>query len=271
MAAMNAAETIVIRGVRVRKGPAREACFTVVDEASQLSLTSDPAYDQGKDMTARMRRNRLHGHMHNEMQSIEIAAQCLVDFPDAAWELRMELARQCWDESRHAALLYRRLKELGGRKGEFPVMHFEWNMTCMQDSLPARLAIQNRTIEGGEMDVLKGHSQMWRDAGDEVTADLLEGILSDEVQHVRFANRWLKRLAKEEPGTLLSVLKGLDFMRRVIAAFGPAPGETNFVGTSIAATIHASPTNVDDRRLAEFTEQEIADLLRRDGFGAIVP
>ena len=32
----------------------------------------------------------------------------------------MQLARQCWDETRHVGLLYRRLLELGGQKGEFP-------------------------------------------------------------------------------------------------------------------------------------------------------
>lgn len=271
MPALSAADTTVIRGVTVRKGPAREAAFTVVAENSKLSFNADPSYDNGKDMSPRMRRNRVHTHMHNEMQSIEIAAQCLADFPDAPWELRMELARQCWDESRHAELLYKRLKEMGGHKGEFPVMHFEWNITGMLDSLAARLAIQNRTFEGGEMDVLKLHAQMWRDEGDDVTADLMEGILSDEIQHVRFANVWLKRLARDDPGTLLRVLKGLGFMKQVAAAFAPAPEEVNASGANIAATAHSSPTNIDDRRLAEFSEKEIAELLRQDGFGAIVP
>jgi hypothetical protein len=160
---------------------------------------------------------------------------------------------------------------MGGHKGEFPVMHFEWNITCMQDSLAARLAIQNRTFEGGEMDVLKLHSQMWRNEGDEVTAQLMEGILSDEVQHVRFANVWLKKLAKDHPGTLLEVLKGLGFMKKVSAAFAPAPGESNASGANIEATAHSSPTNVDDRRLAEFSDREIAELLKQDGFGGIVP
>jgi hypothetical protein len=271
MQALSAADTTVIRGVTVRKGPAREACFAVVEDNSKLSFNADPHYEKGKDMSLVMRRNRVHTHMHNEMQSIEIAAQCLVDFPDAPWELRMELARQCWDESRHARVLLLRLKEMGGRKGEFPVMHFEWNITCMQDSLAARLAIQNRTFEGGEMDVLKIHAQLWRDEGDDETAEILESILTDEIHHVRFANVWLKRLAKDDPGVLLKVLKGIGFMKQVSRAFAPAADAVNSSGTKVSDTAHQSPTNVDDRRLAEFSEQEIAELLRQDGFGAIVP
>ena len=60
--------------------------------------------------------------------TLEIAALCLVDFPNAPWELRMELARQCWDEARHVQLYYRRLKELGGWKGMYPIANLDWSM-----------------------------------------------------------------------------------------------------------------------------------------------
>src|SRR5215471_15190739 len=144
------------------------------------------------DMSEASRRQRLHQHMHNEMQSLEIAAQCLADFPETQWELRMELARQCWDETRHTQMLYRRLRELGGRKGEFPVMNYEWGVTQLLNSLPARLAVQNRTFEGGEMDLLRQQHGMWSAAEDPDTASLMDALLADEVEHVRYANRWLK-------------------------------------------------------------------------------
>ena len=51
-------------------------------------------------MSPESQRQRLHKHMHNEMQTLEIVAQELADFPEAPWELRMQLARQCWDESK---------------------------------------------------------------------------------------------------------------------------------------------------------------------------
>ena len=268
MQPLSKTETTVVRGITVRKGPAREACFQVVNENTDLIVKADASLPPGTDLCEVNRRNKLHTHMHNEMQSIEIAAQCLVDFPEAPWELRLELARQCWDESRHARLLYRRLKEIGGRKGEFPVMHFEWSMTCMQDSLAARLAIQNRMIEGGEMDILRQQAQQWREEGDIETAEVVEGILSDEIHHVRFANRWLKKLTAEDPATTLDVVRGVSFMKQVIAAYAPVPGDTNGSGAAVAQTLLVSPTNVEDRRLAEFSDREIADLVKRDGVSA---
>src|SRR5882672_4859758 len=98
---LTADDVKVVRGVTLRRDPARESCFTVVQLHTEL-------HDH-LGMSDVSRRQRLHRHMHNEMQTLEIAAQGLVDFPDAPWELRLQLARQCWDESRHSAILYRRL------------------------------------------------------------------------------------------------------------------------------------------------------------------
>ena len=263
MNALAASDTKVVRGAVLRRDPAREACFKLVHLHEDMQ-------DYG-DMSLVSRRQRLHQHMHNEMQSLEIAAQCLVDFPDSPWELRMELARQCWDETRHTQMLYRRLRELGGRKGEFPVMNYEWGVTCMMDSLVARLALQNRTFEGGEMDLLRELVEMWRNNGDEQTAELLGGILADEIQHVRFANEWLKRLAKEEPRVLMQVARAMAHLRAITAALAPQPGDVNAAGVNLTGYTHLDVfANIEDRRCAVFTEEEIAEILRQEGFAGLV-
>ena len=252
----------VVRGATMRRGPARESCFTVVQLHKEL-------HDY-EDMSDVSRRQRLHRHMHNEMQTLEIAAQGLADFPEVPWELRMQIARQCWDEVRHTQLLYDRLRELGGHKGEFPVMHFEWGVTLLLDSIAARLAVQNRTFEAGEMDLLRQQEQMWSEAGDPKTASLMDTLLADEVQHVRFANRWLKQMSRENPRTLLQVATGVQRLRQVTESLAPEPGERNAVGVDLTAFVHNDVmSNVDDRRLAEFTEEEIVELLRQEGFGPL--
>jgi uncharacterized ferritin-like protein (DUF455 family) len=260
---LSAFETKTVRGVVLRRDPARESCFKVVHLHHHME-------DYG-GMSDVSRRQRLHQHMHNEMQSLEIAAQCIVDFPDVPWDLRLELARQCWDETRHTQMLHQRLLEIGGRKGEFPVMNYEWGVTCMVDSLAGRLALQNRTFEGGEMDLLRELSEMWRSAGDEETAELLAGILVDEIQHVRFANQWLKRLAREDPRTLLKVAQAVQRLRTITVALAPQPGEVNAAGVPLTGYTHVDVfANVEDRRRAEFTEAEIAELLRQEGFSGLV-
>lgn len=252
---MSSYPTKVVRGATVRADPAREPCFKIVHNAADLADYAD--------MSTVARRQRLHKHMHNEMQSIEMSAQSLAEFTDAPWDVRMSMARQCWDESRHTRLLYRRLLEVGGQKGEFPVMNHEWSITCMVGTLWGRIALQNRTFEGGEIDLLRQLVKMWEDAGDHITAELLEGILADELQHVRYANQWLQRMGRENPAVLLQVAAAVNYARHVLTLYEPEPGETNAVGVDLTGFEHVEVlANVEDRRLAGFTEREISEIVR---------
>ena len=256
--------TKTVKGVVLVSDPAREPCFNVVQGDDELQ--------DWPDMSEISRRERLHRHMNNETGAIEIAARCLVDFPDASWDLRMSLARQVADESRHASLLLRRLTELDGVKGEFPVANFEWGVTLMLDNLPGRLAVQNRTFEAGLIDILGTMRNRWREVGDHETAELLEGILADEVTHVRFANRWIKRITEEDPRNLLKVAMAVRYLGQVLERLSPKVGETNALGTTWTEERRLPPAvNVEDRRAAEFTEEEVAEVLRQAGFRSILP
>ena len=255
---------IRVGDLRLRDDPAREACFTVVRRDSEMH-----EYEGTGELA---RREMVHRHMSNEITSLDIAAQCLVEFPDAPWGLRMQLARQCWDESRHVNVLHRRLTEMGGRKGEFPISTFEWNITCALDKLAGRLATQNRTFEAGAMDVVGGLIRGLRGAGDDRTADVLEGILVDEIQHVRFGNRWIKSMAESDPRVLLRVAMAVRFLEHVNATLQTAAGESNSVGTVFEDPTERIPAvNIEDRRLAEFSNDEIHEILRQAGFRSLVP
>lgn len=249
---------------KLRLEPARDDCFEVVRRDADLH-----EYD---DTSEKARQESIHRHMSNEITSLDIAAQCVVDFPDAPWDLRMELARQCWDEARHVAALERRLEEMGAKKGDFPISAYEWSVTMAIDNLPGRLATQNRTFEAGAMDVVGGTIRAWRELGDDRTAEVLDQILADEVQHVRFANRWIKRMAKEDPRTLMRVAMAVRFLAQVNQSLSPKEGEVNPVGKSLDDFAERVPAvNVEDRKLAEFSDEEIEEILKQAGFRTLVP
>ncbi len=258
---LTAAETMEIRGQTYRKDPARETCFRIVREDSEMmSFTG---------WSTEARRERLHRHMHNELGSLEIAAQMLSDFPEAPWELRMELARQCWDETRHVRALRGRLEAAGGRKGEFPVATLEWRVTCILDTLVARLAVQNRTFEAGQMDLVRRQVEEWREAGDHETAEVLDAILADEIQHVRFANRWVRRHVEQDRRLLMKVVSAAQFLSRAI---DPAHGAYGSGAPGTAGGPAQIPEiNVEDRRLAGFTEKEILEVLTQAGSPQATP
>ena len=243
--------------VQVCVDPAREPCFTIAEFASEMA-------DFGDSDSAEARRERLHRHMNNEIGSLEMAAQCLADFPDAPWELRMELARQASDESRHVAGLHRRLEALGGRKGEFPISNFEWAVTIAQDTLVARLALQNRTFEAGQMDLLGTLRKTWRAAGDEETGVLLDAILADEVGHVRYANRWIRRMVQEDGRGLLRIAQAIRYLGEANAASSGTELQQGSFETHVRMGV-----NVEDRRNAEFSDDEIDVILRQHGMTAL--
>jgi hypothetical protein len=183
----------------------------------------------------------------------------------------MQLARQCWDEARHVVALHERLQELGGYKGEFPISNYEWGVTCMQDSLVARLALQNRTFEAGLMDLLGNLKRMWKDVGDDRTAEVLDNILVDEIGHVRFANQWIRRLAEIDRRVLLKVAQAVRFLADSDQAHAPESYRSHPGVRPSRYTNNLGDVNIEDRRHAEFTDDEIETYLRNQGLGGLLP
>jgi uncharacterized ferritin-like protein (DUF455 family) len=236
-----AKETKVVRGLEVRQDPAREPCFEIVHLHHDVP-------DSGA-VTEEGRRQRLHREVNQEIQTLEIAALCLTDYPEAPWELRLELARQCWDEARHTALVYRRLLAYGGWKGMYPIANLDWSVVGMIDSLAGRLAVQHRTFEAGSLDIEAQAIPMFREPGDHETADAMEAIEADEIPHVRFANEWLSRLTDADPRAVLEVARAMSWLRRVVEATSDDP-------------LHDVPTDTKARELAGFSAGDIAEVVR---------
>jgi uncharacterized ferritin-like protein (DUF455 family) len=245
-----------VRGVALRRDPAREACFVIAHHETEVHADRD--YFSVKAV-----RSMLHREYNNETQNAEVAAQTLVDFPDAPWELRMQLARQCWDETRHARMFLNRVVELGGRKGESPIKNGDWGIVGMIDTLPGRLLVQHRLFEAGVIDSFRQVARGFRESGDDRTAEIYEVILADEIQHVRFANQWLRHFA-HEPRAVMQMAAALNFAAGVLAALKPRSGDRSVDDVELEAVDHAIAVNTDDRRRAGFTAAEVADLMRQD-------
>jgi uncharacterized ferritin-like protein (DUF455 family) len=156
----------------------------------------------------------FHRQMNEEIDSLEASAQSLADFPQAPWELRLELARQCADETRHAFGFRRQLEGLGGQVGQFPVLNFQYRIITAQPDLFARLAIQNRSFEAGGLDAIEFGIAQARASGQDELAEFYAAQLADEISHVRFANAWIRKALKDEPRTMLRIGAALDAAAR---------------------------------------------------------
>lgn len=189
----------------------------------------------------------IHRQMNEEVNGLECSASCLSDFPDAEWDIRLWLARQCADEARHVWMFRRRLEALGGHVGQFPVLNFQYRIIAKAGSLLGRLTIQNRTFESGGLDAVAWAVQQMHDRGDLELADFFDSQLADEIVHVRFANEWLRRTIRKDPRQLLEMGK---MMMRAAQAFKQVMGSEGTEGVYY-------PTDRLSRLEAGFTEEEV--------------
>jgi len=218
-------------------GPARDSRFVVAETwAEAVNLPPD-------DPRAIV--EFLHRQMNEEVNGLEIAARALVDFPDADWELRMAIARQCWDEARHVEMFRRCCEGKGGQVGEYPVLNFQYRILTRIDSLIGRLAVQNRSFEATGIDAIESELATRRLGHDPDVVALFDAQVADEIQHVRYANVWVKKLAERGgPHATFDMIRAVAQAQR---AFETVAGEAA-VTYDVAEAV---------RREAGFTEDEI--------------
>ncbi len=190
-------------------GPARDPRFTVVEQ--WVDCQNFPEGDPNRDIEF------LHRQMNEETNGMENAARNLADFPDAEWEIRMQLARQCSDEARHVLMFRRIFEKRGGRLGQYPVMNFQYRIITKIDNLEGRLAVQNRTFEAEGVDAVEPAIAEARQKGDEELADLFDAQLADEICHVRFANDYISRATARDPRSVMQVGRALSYAGEAFA------------------------------------------------------
>ena len=192
----------------------------------------------------------FHRQMNEEIDSLEASAQSIADFPDAPWELRLELARQCADETRHAHAYRAHVESRGGHVGQFPVLNFQYRIITARPDLVSRLAIQNRSFEAGGLDAIEFGIGEARATGQDDLAEFYAAQLADEISHVRFANAWIRKKLKEDPRALLQIGTALN---AAAVAFRLVMGSEGTDGVEYPAAAQA-------RREAGFTEEEVRHL-----------
>ncbi len=202
-------------------------------------------------------RSSMHSIFMGELQALEGAGRSCWDFTDneeLPWKFQFDMARQCWDETRHVEIYAALLEHTEGRIGQFPenVMLFEF--ACSDD--PAeRVVGVNRCLEGLALDVFDDTIRFGKRADDECIWRSVDYVAADEVTHVRFGSVWAKALTEHDPERRAKVVA---FQRKVDKAFsfgglrGAYDNRTNEV---------LFPLATEFRRLAGFSTEEMDEVL----------
>jgi len=199
---------------------------------------------------------RMHGIFVGELQALEGAGRSLWDFPEAPWDFKMNMARQCWDEARHVQIYEKLLVHCGGYVGMFPESSFLFECACSDD--PAlRVAGVNRGLEGLACDVFRDMIKYAEKTGNETMEQAIDFVLADELTHVRFGSDWVREFTKNDPARFE---KAQAFRRQVDKQF-------SFGGSRSDREDAAIPIARADRLEAGFTEAELTELAQISGEG----
>jgi uncharacterized ferritin-like protein (DUF455 family) len=128
-----------------------------------------------------------------ELSTIEACSRMIIEFPTMPWQFVIDMARQCWDEARHAEAFRKRLLELGGHLGAYAISYALWEMAA-NEPVDVSLAVQQRVGEWIGVDGAIWQAQQLRFGGDETTSLLFEFVTLDEITHVAFGNTWLRAI-----------------------------------------------------------------------------
>ena len=201
----------------------------------------------------------MHGIFVGEIQALEGAGRTCYDFEvgsagklgddEVPFELKLDMARQCWDEARHCEISVKLSEWMGTEIGEFSENAFLFQAACNPDPV-LRLTGVNRALEGLAIDVFNTMKDFGDLAGDPVLEFCEDWMLADEVTHVKMGSDWLRKLTandKERQG------RALEFQRVVdkLFSFGGFRGEDDENPVQLARRF---------RELAGFDDAEMTEI-----------
>ncbi|MGI8793125.1 MAG: DUF455 family protein [Acidimicrobiales bacterium] len=200
-------------------------------------------------------RSLMHGIFVGEIQALEGAGRTCWDFEvgkghdEVPFELKLDMARQCWDESRHCEISIKLGDWMGTEIGEFAESTFLYEAACNPDPI-LRLTGVNRALEGLAIDVFNTMKEFGEVAGDPVLEFCEDWMLADEVTHVKMGSDWLRRITADDPERRE---RALEFQRIVDKLFsgGGFRGEGSESPIKLARRF---------REMAGFTDAEVDEI-----------
>jgi uncharacterized ferritin-like protein (DUF455 family) len=159
----------------------------------ELAVSTETVRARRKGLRGPKARARLFAtFLHHELQAAELMCWALLAFPETPREFREGLARIALDEVRHMGLYAEHIARLGYRVGEFAVRDWFWERVPSVSTAQSFVAVMGMGFEGANLDHAATFAARFREAGDEVGAEIEERVGREEIAHVRFALKWFE-------------------------------------------------------------------------------
>jgi len=152
---------------------------------------------------------------HHELMAAELFAWALLRWPGLPGELRRGWLGVLSDEQRHCRMYLSRLADHGYDLGCFPRSDYFWKQAAAIAASPhgprAFLCGMGLTLEQANLDFSLIYRDAFRAAGDEASARVCEQVHVDEVEHVRLAATWLRRLGDSKASEVERYTEAVPF------------------------------------------------------------
>lgn len=183
----------------------------------------------------------VHAVAHIELNAINLALDVVWRFSGMPANFYTDWVQIAQEEAKHFLLLQAHLVDMGFDYGSFVAHNSLWEMAeRTRDDVLARIGLVPRTMEARGLDASPAVKNKLISAGDLAAGRILDIILEDEIGHVAAGNRWYRYVCAQ---------RGLDPIgtyRKLIQQYD--------------APKLKSPYNLEARRLAGFSEEELKDL-----------
>ena len=136
-----------------------------------------------------MRVRSLHAFANHELMALEMMAWALLAFPQAEATFRKGLAQVLVDEQRHFRLYCERLEKMGVQFGDQPVNDHFWRAGPDICNPLDWVCTMHLTFEQSNLDHAPFYGRLFREAGDEASAQLMQTIFEDEI-HLTLPRGW---------------------------------------------------------------------------------
>eukprot|EP00475_Leptophrys_vorax_P030220 TRINITY_DN4511_c0_g1_i1.p1 TRINITY_DN4511_c0_g1~~TRINITY_DN4511_c0_g1_i1.p1 ORF type:complete len:275 (-),score=65.38 TRINITY_DN4511_c0_g1_i1:13-837(-) len=149
----------------------------------------------------------LHAIAHIELNAVELYWDTMVRFdhkledelPGSFFE---EISSVLNDEASHFELCRTRLEALGTSYGACPVHNKQWERANepkeLQEDIKARLVILSLVQEARGLDASPRFIRKLKSMGDKESAEIVDKICNDEINHVGFGMRWFEWLCTRD-------------------------------------------------------------------------
>lgn len=142
-----------------------------------------------------------------EIAAMEVCAKNIISYRSMPLEFKLDMARQIWDEARHARLMKKTLSDLGAKEGDFSYNAKVWTKSEKGRDLAERLAIQQVFQEGNALESNFVLTDVLAEAGLNKLVVIFDYINADEALHVQIGNRWLRYLTGNDNKKYLDTIQ----------------------------------------------------------------